>query len=138
PLMDAKYQALIVNGIDAGNAALTSSAAIKSWMSSAKDSIASQISAERNAAFAVNASVAVTNNVAYLTGTAPVRVKTVSVNGAIYPVRWIGNTTWQVAIGLKPGLNQWAIAGVDRSGQPVAGASGSASYNYGGSPPSPV
>ena len=38
--------------------------------------------------FSVNPSVTVSNNVAYVTGTAPVNVATVWINGAAYPLTW--------------------------------------------------
>ena len=88
--------------------------------------------------FSVNPTVAVTNDVAYLTGIAPVAVDTVWINGVAWPVTWSSLTGWSVAIPLQPGTNQFNISGVDIYGQPVAGASGSASAVFNQAAPSPA
>ena len=133
PLLDAKYSAFLANGIPAENPA-----AIKSWLTAARSSITAQLAGENASAFMVNSTVLITNNVAYISGTAPVNVKTITVNGVTYPVIWTSVTGWRVGVPLQPGTNQFSLVGVDRHGQPVAGAAGSASAVFNGTVPSPV
>jgi hypothetical protein len=86
----------------------------------------------------VNPAVAITNDVAYLTGIAPVAVDAVWINGVAWPVTWTALTSWRVAVPLQPGTNQFNIAGVDVHGQPVAGATGSASAVFNQAVPCPA
>ncbi|HLP76873.1 MAG TPA: lamin tail domain-containing protein, partial [Candidatus Paceibacterota bacterium] len=132
PLLDVKYNAFLANGVSAQN-----SSVIKDWLTQAKSSIAAQISSLANFAFTVNSSSVVNGNVALVTGTAPVTIKTIRVNGIEYPITWISVTTWRATVPLQPGTNLFNVVGVDRWGQPVAGASGIASGVYDPAPPSP-
>src|ERR1035437_647494 len=133
PLLDAKYNAFLANGVAAQNSSL-----IKDWLTQAKTSIASQIAAQTSVAFTVNSSPVVSGNVAVVTGTAPVSIKTIWFNGVEYPVTWTGVTTWRATVPLQPGTNLFNVVGVDRSGQPVAGAIGAVSGVYNAAPPSPL
>jgi hypothetical protein len=135
PLIMAKYNAFIANGFSGvENPAVN----IEPWLSQAQSSIASQLAALNASSFTVNAGVTVSNNVAYVTGQAPVNVASVWINGAAYPLTWTSLTGWTVAVPLVNGNNQLTVTGVDRSGQPIAGASGSANVNYNGNSISPV
>ena len=84
PLLDAKYNAFVANGFSVENPNTN----IKSWLSQAQDSIASQLAAVNATGFVVNPSVTTSNNVAYVTGVAPVNVATVWINGVAYPLTW--------------------------------------------------
>jgi len=133
PLLDAKYNAFVANGISAEN-----SSVIKTWLTQAKSSIASQIAPQTTVGFTVNSPPVVSGNVAVVTGTAPVGVKTIWFNGVEYPVTWTSVTTWRATVPLQPGTNLINVVGVDRSGQPVTGASGTAVGVYTATPPSPL
>src|SRR5205807_3309342 len=78
PLLDAKYSAFVANGLNVENP----NSSIKSWLSQAQTSIASQLAAENATGFSVSSTVTVNNDLATITGTAPVNVKTVVSNGA--------------------------------------------------------
>ena len=112
--------------------------AIKTWLAQARSSIASQISSLANYAFSVDSPTLIGGNQVALTGTAPVGVKTVWINGVEWPVTWTSVYTWRVILPLSPGTNLLSVTGVDRKGQPVAGASGGASVVYAGGSASPV
>jgi regulation of enolase protein 1 (concanavalin A-like superfamily) len=120
PLIDAKYNTFIANG---GSVPKTTS--IKSWLTSARSSITSQISAQTSAPFDVSPSVVVSNDLAVVTGTAPVNIKSISLNGAEWPVAWTSVTAWSATVPIKLGTNIFNVAGVDRYGQSVPGASSS-------------
>jgi hypothetical protein len=134
PLIDAKYNAFVANGL---NNIENPNTNIKGWLSSAQSSIASQLAQVNAASFSLAAPVT-QNNVAVLTGTAPVNVKTVLINGVEYPLTWTSLTGFLIQVPLKPGSNQLNVAGVDTHGQPLPGASGSVQAVYNGTPLSPV
>ncbi|HZR18234.1 MAG TPA: lamin tail domain-containing protein, partial [Verrucomicrobiae bacterium] len=130
PLIDAKYNAFVANGLNVEN-----TAAIKGWLDSARINIASQIF---STTFSVSPSVVLIGNVAIVSGTAPVNIKTVLVNGIEWPITWKSITSWSVTVPLIPGYNSFSVVGVDMHHQPVPGASASVSVNYTGPVLSPV
>ena len=134
PLLDAKYSAFVANGVSVENPA----ANLEPWVSQAQASIAAQVVAANATNFSVNASVAVSNNVAYLTGQAPFNVSTIWINGVAYPLKWTTVTNWVITVPLQNGTNQFYLAGVDRSGMLIAGDTNSVSMVYAGTNASPA
>ncbi len=132
PLVDAKYGAFVANGLSPEN-----TSAMKSWIASARSSIASQIAVETTAPFAVSSTV-VSNNLAVVTGTAPAGVKTVWFNGVEYPVTWLTSSSWRASVPLQAGTNQFNVVGVGINGQAIAGAVATISPFYAGTNASPV
>src|SRR6185436_5071150 len=51
-----------------------------------------------------------------LTGTAPIQVKAIEVNGIVYPVIWTSTTGWTISLPLFGGVNFLAVQGVDNYG----------------------
>jgi regulation of enolase protein 1 (concanavalin A-like superfamily) len=135
PLIDAKYNAFAANGLSVSKSTVIS---IKSWLNSARSSISSQISGPVNSAFTVNPSVTVSNNVAYITGTAPVGIEAIRANGVSWPLTWTAVTAWSIAVPLKPGANALTVTGVDKFGQQVPGATATVVADYDGTAPAPV
>jgi hypothetical protein len=134
PLLEAKYNAFTDNGLSVENPDTN----IEPWLSQAQSSIASQLAAVNAASFTVNPTVTTSNNVAYVTGTAPVNVDTVWINGVAYPLTWTTLINWTVALPLVNGTNNLSAVGVDRNGQPITGDSNSVSVTYNGTNASPV
>jgi len=134
PLIMAKYNAMTANKLSVENP----QANIEPWLTQARTSIASQLAAINASSFFVNAGVTVSNNVAYVTGIAPVNVATIWINGAAYPLRWTSLTNWTVAVPLATGTNKFSVIGVDRNNQFIAGDSNSVSVVYSGTNASPV
>jgi hypothetical protein len=134
PLMNAKYNAFVANGLGVENP----NAAILPWIASAQTSIASQLAAVNASAFTVNLTVTVSNNMAYVSGVAPVAVATLWINGAAWPVTWTTLTNWIAAVPLRPGTNQLNVTAVDARGQIMAGDTGSVSAVYNGTAASPA
>ncbi|HEY5233368.1 MAG TPA: lamin tail domain-containing protein [Verrucomicrobiae bacterium] len=134
PLIMAKYNAMTANRLSAENP----QANIEPWLTQARTSIASQLAAINARSFSVNTGVTVSNNVAYVTGIAPVNVATVWINGAAYPLMWTSLTGWTVAVPLATGTNKFSVIGVDRNSQFIAGDSNSVSVVYSGTSASPV
>jgi hypothetical protein len=137
PVMDAKYRSLVANHVAwCDGQALTDPSAVKTWFSQRLTYLRSQL-ATVAAAFNVNG-VVVTNNVALLSGTAPIAVKTVWFNGIEWPITWTSVTAWAATVPLQIGTNVFSVVGVDPYGQPVPGASNSVSAVYSGPLPSPA
>jgi hypothetical protein len=134
PLLDAKFNAFAANGLSVEDP----NSNIKPWLTQAHDSIASQIATENAPNFSLNPAINMNNNVALLSGTAPVNIKSVWVNGKEYPLIWTSVTGFQIQVPLTSGTNQLSVVGVDIHGQPVAGASNIVFVSYSGTIPSPV
>ncbi len=133
PLCDAKYNAFVANGLSVEDP----NASMLPWIAAAGTSIASQLAAVNATSFTVN-SVTTNNNVAYVTGMAPVNVATVWINGVAYPLTWTTLTNWTITLPLASGTNQLSVVGVDRNGQPITGDSNSVSVVYNGTNSSPA
>ncbi len=134
PLLDAKYNAFVANGLSVENPDTN----IKPWLSQAQNSIASQLAAVNATSFTINPTATVSNNVAYVTGVAPVNVDTVWINGVAYPLTWTSLTNWIVTMPLVNGTNSLSVVGVDINGQPITGDNGSVNVIYNGANASPV
>ena len=122
PLCDAKYDAFIDNGLNVEDP----NASMLPWIAEAQTSIASQLAAVNASSFAVT-SVTTNNNVAHVTGMAPVNVDAVWINGVAYPLTWTTLTNWTITMPLVNGTNSLSVVGVDRNGQPITGDSNSVS-----------
>ena len=83
------------------------------------------------------ASFSTTNNLYTLTGTAPVGVKTITLNGASYPMTWLSATSFVMRVVLQPGFNTLTLQGYDRYGAILAGAVTAVSAEYTGPVPDP-
>ena len=133
--MDAKYHSLTANGVAwCDSRALTDPTAVKNWFSQRLICLQTNL-ASVAAPLAIN-SVTVNNDVATVTGTAPIAAQTLSFNGAPWPLVWNSVTGWTATIVLKPGTNQFSVIGLDPRGQPVAGATNFFSAVYNGLAPS--
>ena len=120
PLLDAKYGAFLADGLDT----VQSPAAIKSWVAQARSSILSQVAVRDTAAFVVAATgITATSNVAVITGTAPVEVVSITVNGIACQPVWTSTTGWTLRIPVPSGSSTVAIAAYDRAGNQVGVAS---------------
>ena len=138
PVMDAKSQSLFANGVQwCDSSALTDPTVVKNWFSQRRGYLQSQL-ATVAAAFSVNSTVVVSNDVAFVTGTAPVGVQNVTLNGGQWPVTWTSVTGWTAIVPLRPGTNQLSVVGIDVNGQPVTGASNTVSAVNNTTIPSPV
>jgi hypothetical protein len=133
PLLMAKYNAFTANGLSVENP----TASIEPWLSQAQSSIASQLAVVNATNFTINGTTT-SNNMAYVTGTAPVNVATIWINGAAYPLAWTSLTNWVITLPLANGTNKLSVVGVNRTGQPITGDSNGVSVVYSGTNSSPV
>jgi hypothetical protein len=130
PILDARY-----SGMASAGAGVASAQGIKDFIAARRTLVLSQIAANQSS-FAVTSNGGadfITNrNLITLTGTAPLEVRTLLVNGVPYPVTWTTRSTWVIRVPLHSGTNALVITGVDPKGVPVAGVSATMRVNYTG------
>jgi hypothetical protein len=82
-------------------------------------------SAGGNAPFTVTSTNVTVNgsNVVTLSGTAPVQVRTITINGVAWPVTWTSLTGWTLRLPVEGGMNTFQIAGQDLRGNFVTNTS---------------
>ncbi len=142
PVMDAKYQALVANGVTLcdGNA-LTGPGVVKTWFSQRRTALLNQLNSI-SAPFTITSNsggdFSTDSNTTAITGTAPIEVKTLRVNGVVYPVTWISVTTWSITVPLRTGENRLTIDAVNVDGQLLTGMSDEIVVQSQSSPVSPV
>ena len=136
PFIAARVAALVTNNINIDLAAV---AAIKTYIGDRRAFLLSQL-ATVNVPFALDGPMDfdTADNLVFITGTAPVGVKFIRVNGVDYPVTWTSATRFLIRVVVTPGLNAIAVSGFDRSGATVPGALASVNVTYTGPVVQPV
>lgn len=123
PLMDANYAALTGNDVT-----VASPSPIKSWIASRRSYLV-QVLATNTAPWAIDPGPPggwqTDEGVVHLTGTAPIEVRTIAVNGSPLVPEWRTRTQWVLRVPLRAGTNRFTLAGLDRHGASVAGATSS-------------
>ncbi len=135
--MDAKYNALVANGITlCDGQALAAPTAVKNWFSQRRAFLVSQLATVASP-FSITGptNILVSSNLVTLNGTAPVTVKTIEVNGVSRPLVWTSATNWTLRLPVTDSTNSLAIVGSDAQGNGVAGASNRVTVVYNGAPP---
>ncbi len=91
-----------------------------------------------NAAFVVNSTnITTTNNLVTLSGTAPVQVRTIKVNGVEYPVTWASVSGWTLMLPVSAPTNLLEVQGYDLAGNLLTNFTREVTVNYTGPIPSP-
>ena len=130
-VMDARYAAFAANGL-----AISPPTVVKSWISQRRDYIVAQL-ASVAAPFAIRSNggtnFSTANNLVSLTGTAPVEVKTITVNGISFPITWTSVTNWVLQFPLDHSTNLVVLQGYDRFGNALANDAASLTVIYTGS-----
>jgi hypothetical protein len=130
PILDARYSGLIAAGANVGTPDN-----IKNFIATRRNVILSQI-ASNQSPFAITsnggADFTTNRNLITVTGTAPLEVRTILVNGVPYAVTWTSVNTWVARVPLVSGSNILQITGLDPRGAPVPGVNGFIRVNYTG------
>ena len=130
-LVDARYAAFRAGGL---SVAVPTS--IKSYVNNRRNTLLNTILPRYNAPFRLLGDTATdftTNqNWFLLTGSAPLDVQSISVNGVGYPVTWVSVTNWTVRLPLTAAENNLIVRGLDKRGAPVPGAGAALSVTYTG------
>ena len=129
-MMNAKYNGLVSAGIPA-----SSPSSALTWVASRRSYIQSQL-ATVAASFAITTNggndFSTNRNYLTLSGTAPIGVKTIEINGVSYPPTWTTLTNWTLNFALAPGANTLTVQGYDLRGNPIAGSSDTITITYTG------
>jgi hypothetical protein len=130
PFIDARVAALTANNVDID---LNAVASIKSYIADRRVFLLDQL-ATVAAPFAIDGppTFSTANNLVVLTGTAPVGVKDMALNGVVYPVTWTSATNFTLRVVVYPGDNNLVFQGLDRFGATIAAASNSVNVQYTG------
>jgi hypothetical protein len=125
PILDKKYAAFVANGLTTTSFGVTVrspgvSGGLKSWIATMHNSLLRTLTNQGvvNLNFAVNGSTnyLTDTNIAFVGGTAPLDVATITVNGAPLPVTWTTVRSWQMAVPLAGLTNDLYLQGVDLRG----------------------
>jgi len=131
PLLDAKYNAMIASGRTVDNPS-----SIKTYISQRRTYLLNLIATNAPASFGLTlnggADFNLDRNFVSLTGTAPVDVRRIVINGVVHPVSWTTVSNWVAQVVLGAGANLLAVQGQDALGNPVAGASDTININVTG------
>jgi len=92
-----------------------------------------------NAGFGISGTNVVTtsNNLVTLTGTAPVQIKTIQINGVEYPITWTSLSTWIIRLPVFASSNSLQLVGYDVHGNPLTNVTPTVTINYTGPIESP-
>ncbi|VGO11732.1 hypothetical protein PDESU_00278 [Pontiella desulfatans] len=151
--LDARYQAFVADGLPAmspdtsfsysesrsgvydGGGTAYFSGSIKDWVAEARVGILARVAQEDTAAFALTspASVSTTSNTVTLTGTAPVELASMTLNGIEYPVTWTSVTEWSIDVVADSSPATFALQGLDVYGAPIDGTTASVEVTVTGS-----
>ncbi len=123
-ILNERYANLLANGVEIGSPQFIINYinARRSYLQSVLPSVAFGVDGD--------SSFSVSSNSVVLTGTAPLTVAEIQVNGIAYPLEWTSTTAWRMTVPLSAGLNSLSVAGVDRFGNTVSGTSAMLSVTY--------
>ena len=134
-LLDARYAAFAADGLSS----VQNPSAVETWVAQARASIASQITALDTSNFTLTATnVTASSNQVVLSGTAPVQITTITVNGVSWPLTWTSTTNWVLTLPVGAGTSTLTVLAYDRFGNSASGTTNVVTVTNAGTPASPV
>jgi hypothetical protein len=135
PIMDAKAAAMTANNVSFTPSALTN---VKNFIRDRRNYLIGQLT-RVNPPFTARATGGSdpNDNLVLISGTAPVRIGDIYLNGAYYPVTWTTATNWTARIVLQPGTNQLTFRGIRPDGTPTSDAPITTNITFNGTQPDP-
>jgi len=130
--LDPRYNAFVAAGVGSD-----SPQSLKDYAAQRRDYIVSQL-ATVAANFTVNPTVTVSNGLGVLSGTAPIDIGSIAVNGAAWSVAWTSVNNWVASVPLQTGSNYFSVVGLDTRGQVITGASNAVAMTYNAIVPAPA
>src|SRR5439155_4364456 len=114
--------------------------ALKTWIQNRRTFLLNQL-ATVAASFAVTSNggnnFSTNRNYLAISGTAPIGVKTITINDIAYPLIWTTVSNWTASIALGAGANLLTIAGYDLRGNPVTNSTDTITITYTGTAETP-
>ena len=133
PVIDARTAAITANGITPG----TPGSAVKSYIVTARAALAAEVTAADVANFTVSTpNASGTTNLITITGTAPLEITEIRVNGSFWPVVWTSTTAWTATVPVT-NSTQLALSAYDEN-QRAVGATNLVNVTFTNPIPSPV
>lgn len=134
PVMDAKYESLLANRVAyCDGQPLGNPSELKRWFSDRRVFLQSQLATvAANFNVAGNRVITSTTNVVTLTGTAPVSVKNIEVNGLDWPITWTTVTNWALTVPLPRATNLLELVALDQNDVPLANGTNNITVLYNG------
>ncbi|HMJ88214.1 MAG TPA: lamin tail domain-containing protein, partial [Candidatus Acidoferrum sp.] len=127
PILDARHSGLVAAG-----AAVASPNQMKNFIQNKRAIVLSQL-ATVPSPFSITSSngqdFSLATNYFTLSGTAPIDVRTIEINGIAYSPTWSSITNWNLVVALMSGTNTLDVVGRDRSGNVVSNATTSIHIN---------
>ena len=121
-VMDNKYRALVANGITmCDGSTLTDPSALKTWFNDRRGYLVATLNSNA-CPFAINLQTnlfSIETNLLVLTGTAPISVTKIIVNGTECSVKWTSLTNWVAYYPLKDQTNNLLISAYNHRGELV-------------------
>jgi hypothetical protein len=115
PILDQKAAAFSNNQVSFTPSVVTT---IKGYVTNTRNTLQNEVN---TAAAGLNVagtnSYSTSNNLITISGTAPVRIKDISINGILYPVTWTSVTGWTARVIASPGTNVFEVRGVNTYGE---------------------
>jgi hypothetical protein len=131
PLANAKYNIMVANG-----RTIDSPAAMEDYVSQRRTYLLNLIASNVPAPFSItlnnDAGFSTNHNLIGLTGTAPIDVRTITLNGVVFPVTWTSVSNWTMQVAMSSGTNALYVQGWNASSNLVTGASATLKVNYNG------
>lgn len=126
PVMDAKYRALVANGITmCDGSPLTDPSAVKTWFNDRRNFLLATL-ASNSCSFAITYptnNFSTNNNLLRIEGTAPITVAKIVVNGFSLNLNWTTVSNWYAYYPLNSQTNILNIAAYNHKGEYVDGSS---------------
>lgn len=132
PLLQKKFATFAPNGLSLRSPFVASGAyglSITQWIDQRRAFLQTQLNSVA-AAFALTSPSEVTTDTpaVTLTGTAPVQVKSITVNGTELPITWTTVTQWRIQLTPAPGTHPYVVRAVDSAGVEVGTATATVTY----------
>ncbi|MBI5387135.1 MAG: lamin tail domain-containing protein [Verrucomicrobia bacterium] len=131
-LLDERYASLLQN-----NLGVASPQSIKDYLSQRRTYLISQMPSAQFSVTGTNFVTVAASNLVAFTGTAPVNVRDIVVNGVPYAVTWTGLTSWSLRVPVLAGTNGLTFQGRDLQGTLLSNATASVTVNYTGAASAP-
>lgn len=137
PIVDGRFAALTANGVS-----FADPRPIKSWVTSRRNYLVNRIAGYDTKDFAITSNAgnnfATNRPLVTLSGTAPLAIHTITLNGAPVPVTWSGTTTWSLIVALAARENVLTLGALDSRGRPLTNYTDTITVSYTGAElPSP-
>src|SRR5204863_191011 len=117
PFMDARFRAFAASGVNVGSPDF-----IKLWISQRRAYILSQLATVDTAPFSVTTPTAFSTdtNLVAITGTAPLGMTALTINGIARLLTWTSLSNWTVRVPLDQANNPLTLNALDHEGHPLS------------------